>query len=108
MKSETPAVPWRVAGDDLLLDVRLTPRAAHDRIDGPEHLSDGRLVLKARVRAVPEKGAANAALAKLFAKALDVHKSAVSLETGTTSRLKTLRIEGGAAGLSARLQDLFG
>lgn len=108
MAPETPDLPWRVAGDDVLLDVRLTPRAAHDRIDGAECLSDGRVVLKARVRAVPEKGAANAALVKLIARALDVHKSAVSLETGATSRLKTLKIQGSSASLPGRLQGLLG
>jgi uncharacterized protein (TIGR00251 family) len=107
MKPEIPAFPWRAAGDDFLLDVRLTPRAAHDRIDGADRLSDGRIILKARVRAVPEKGAANKALIKLVAKALDLPGASVSLNSGTTSRLKTLRLQGEVKNLEARLRDLL-
>ena len=50
------------AADHLRLEVRLTPRASCDLIEGEKLLSDGRRVLAARVRAVPEKGAANEAL----------------------------------------------
>jgi uncharacterized protein YggU (UPF0235/DUF167 family) len=51
-------------------------------------------LLKARVRAAPEKGEANAALEKLLAKALGVAKSKVKVARGTTARLKTVEIEG--------------
>lgn len=108
MTPEERPLPWRATGDGFLLDIRLTPRAAHDRLDGLDRLSDGRVVLKARVRAVPEKGAANAALVKLLAKALDLHKSAISLESGATSRLKTLKLQGNAATLAEHLQSLLG
>lgn len=50
--------------------------------------------LKARVRAAPEKGEANAALEKLLAKALGVPKSRVQVARGTTARLKTIEIDG--------------
>lgn len=63
-----------------------------DRLEGVETASDGRSHLKARVRAVPENGAANHALEKLIAKALGVPASAVSVVAGGTSRLKTLRV----------------
>ena len=55
--------------DHLRLDVRLTPRAARDFLEGETRLADGRRVLSARVRAVPEKGAANEALLSLIARA---------------------------------------
>lgn len=97
------APAWRRAGDSLLVDVRLTPKSSKDGIDGLEQLADGRCVLKARVRAVPEKGAANAALIKLIAKAVGLPKSAVDLESGSTSRIKTLRLIGDADQLSATL-----
>lgn len=50
------------------------------------------MFLKVRVRAVPEKGKANAAIEKVLAKALGVPKSAVSVEKGETQRIKTVRI----------------
>ncbi|NJL07406.1 MAG: hypothetical protein HC900_03440 [Methylacidiphilales bacterium] len=53
---------WRAVGDGITLSVRLTPRGGRDALDGLAELSDGRRVLAARVRAVPEAGAANAAL----------------------------------------------
>jgi uncharacterized protein YggU (UPF0235/DUF167 family) len=88
--------------------VRLTPKAALDRIDGVETAADGRSHLKARVRAVPENGAANQALERIMAKALGVPASAVSVIAGGTSRLKTLRIVGDAAELAKSVEGLAG
>lgn len=66
----------------------------------------GRMLLKARVRAVPEDGKANAALLKLLAKTIGVPKSAVTLVAGHTSRVKTLRLTGDAARLATALNAL--
>ncbi|TIO71907.1 MAG: DUF167 domain-containing protein, partial [Mesorhizobium sp.] len=83
------ASPFRPRDDGIDLFVRLTPKAAVDRIEGIEMAADGRSHLKARVRAVPENGAANTALERMVAKALGVPGSAVSVVAGGTSRLKT-------------------
>lgn len=72
--------------------VRLTPKAASDAIDGAGADAEGRRHLKARVRAVPEKGKANAALKALLAKALGAPKSAVAVEAGGANRVKTLSV----------------
>jgi uncharacterized protein YggU (UPF0235/DUF167 family) len=74
--------------------VRLTPRAAQERIDGWDADDHGRPVLKVRVRAAPIEGRANAALVALIAGALNCPKSRVILSGGETSRLKTLEIDG--------------
>ncbi|MFI4997415.1 MAG: DUF167 family protein [Hyphomicrobiales bacterium] len=92
-----------VPADHLRLEVRLTPRAARDVIDGEKTLSDGRRVLAARVRAIPEDGAANSSLLRLIAKACGVGASKVSLISGAGSRLKSIRIEGDPALLAAAL-----
>ena len=89
--------------DGLRLEVRLTPRAAMDAIDGEKRLSDGRSVLAARVRAVPEKWLANAALLRLLAKSCGLAPSKVTLVAGESSRLKTVRIEGDPAVLAGAL-----
>ena len=34
------ALPWRQAGDGLLMDVRLTPKSSKDGIDGIDRLAD--------------------------------------------------------------------
>ena len=86
----------------------MTPRGGRDAIDGVEALSDGRRVLKVRVRAVPEDGAANEGVRRLLAKALRLPASAVSLETGATARLKTFLIAGEAEPLAAKLAALTG
>jgi uncharacterized protein len=51
-------------------------------------------VLKARVRAVPEAGRANAALEALIAAWLGVPRSTVSVIQGGKSRLKRVAITG--------------
>ena len=79
----------------FILRVRLTPNASVDRIEGVEQAADGSAHLKCRVRAVPEKGAANAALEKLLARALKTPKSAVAVIGGSTARVKTVRVEPG-------------
>jgi uncharacterized protein len=74
--------------------VRLTPRASSEAFAGVAALGDGREALKAKVRAAPQDGAANAALIRLTAKTLGVAPSRIRLESGASSRLKTLVIEG--------------
>lgn len=87
----------------VLLHVRLTPRGGADRLEGWGADAAGRSFLKARVRAAPEEGAANAALEALLAKALGVPKSAVQVSAGHAARLKTLRVEGADAAALAAL-----
>jgi uncharacterized protein YggU (UPF0235/DUF167 family) len=77
----------------LILHVRLTPRAADDRIEGWANDADGRPVLAVRVRAAPVQGEANAALEKLLAKALGVPRSTVSVARGGKSRTKAVEID---------------
>jgi uncharacterized protein len=102
------AVPWATRKDGIALAVRLTPKSSRDAVEGVEHLADGRAVLKARVRAVPEAGAANAALLRLLAESLSLSPSGLSLESGDASRLKTIFIAGDPTVLAAKLTMLAG
>ncbi|TPI46859.1 DUF167 domain-containing protein [Mesorhizobium sp. B3-1-7] len=102
------STPFRLRENGIDLYVRLTPKAALDRIDGVETTADGRSHLKARVRAVPENGAANQALERMMAKALGVPVAGVSVVAGGTSRLKTLRIVGDGAELAKSVEALIG
>ena len=74
--------------------MRLKPSGGADRIDGCASDDAGRSYLKARVRAAPEDGKANAALEAMLAKAFGVAKSKVKVARGTTARLKSVDIEG--------------
>lgn len=104
MTSQAASRPWTATAEGLRLAVRLTPRGGRDAIDGVEILSDGRPVLKVRVRAAPSEGEANAALIALLARELGVSRSSVTLATGATARVKLLAIEGGGDALAARLE----
>ncbi len=98
--------PWTATADGVVIDVRLTPRGGRDAIEGTELLADGRVVLKARVRAAPSEGEANAALCRLIAKALAVAPRDVTVAAGATSRIKRLRVTGEAAAIIAALRSV--
>jgi uncharacterized protein YggU (UPF0235/DUF167 family) len=104
MPARPSTVPWSATASGIVIAVRLTPKGGRDSIDGIEALSDGRFVLKARVRALPSEGEANAALVKLIARTLDVPNRAVALAGGATSRVKRITVEGDAPALIARLE----
>jgi len=86
-----------------LLSVRLTPRAARERLaPGP----DGAFV--AHVTAPPVEGAANAALCRLVAKAAGVAPSRVDVVGGQRGRQKVVRVDGiDEATLRARIGASF-
>lgn len=87
----------RIKSGGATVRVRLTPSSNADRIDGLGADSAGAPHVKARVRAVPEDGEANDALVELLADSLGVSKSAVRVERGQTTRVKTVYIAGVAA-----------
>jgi uncharacterized protein len=97
---------WTAAADGLLLSVRLTPRGGRDAIEGIGTLSDGRAVLRARVRAAPSEGEANAALQTLLARKLGVPARNVHLVAGASARLKRVKIEGDGTALAARIERI--
>ena len=99
-------LPWHSAPGGVLVDVRLTPRGGRDAIEGVARRADGRVVLKARVRAAPSEGEANAALCRLLANAVGVAPRQATLVSGATAREKRVRISGDAARLVAALTRL--
>jgi uncharacterized protein (TIGR00251 family) len=98
--------PWAAAADGIVLTVRLTPKGGRDSIDGIEETSDGRPVLKVRVRAAPSDGNANDALVRLIAKTVGVPPRAVELIAGHTARVKRLKIDGSAIALAEALERI--
>ena len=92
--------------DGAIVTVRLTPKGGRDSIDGVGTLADGTVVLKARVRAAPSEGEANAALCRLLAKALGVPPGRVAVEGGATSRLTRVKATGDAPALAAALEKI--
>lgn len=74
-------------GADLLLDVRVIPRAKQTGIAG---IRDGRLLI--RLQAPPLEGRANAALEQWLARLCGVSRGAVTVESGARSRDKRVRV----------------
>lgn len=97
---------WRYGAQGVSIALRVTPRGGQDRIDGVETLANGRSVVKVRVRAIAESGEANRAVTDLLAKELGVRKSAVRLQSGVTSRLKQIAVDGDPRALGERLRLL--
>ncbi len=102
----TDADAWRATSDGLVIRCRLTPKGGRDAIDGVARLSDGTVVLMARVRCAPQGGEANEALCALLADRLGAPASRVRLEAGAKSRLKQVAVSGDPATLIARLEAL--
>jgi uncharacterized protein len=73
--------------------VKLTPRAAQNKIGEWTENEHGKKILKVYVTAVPEDGKANQSLIALLAKSWKIPKSSIKIVNGATDRLKTLRIE---------------
>ncbi len=100
------ATPWSLRDGSIVLTVRLTPKASRDEIEGIAELADGTAVLKARVRAIPEAGKANAALIKLLSKTLGISESRIDLRSGAAGRTKILELTGDSQALATRLTAL--
>lgn len=78
---------YRWEGEDLLLQVRVQPRASRDEIVGPHAGS-----LKVRITAPPVEGKANAHLIRFLAKAFGLSRGDVELLGGESARSKRLRL----------------
>lgn len=74
-------------GDDLVLRCHLQPKASRSEFCGSH---DERL--KLRIAAPPVEGRANTELIAFLAKAFGVAQRAVSIESGSSGRRKTIRI----------------
>jgi hypothetical protein len=85
-----PLPPFlRAQGHDVLVLVKLQPRASRNEI-----LDASGGELRVRVTAPPVDAAANEALRRLMADALGCPRQAVELVRGHTSRHKVLRLHG--------------
>lgn len=73
--------------------VKLSPKAAKNKIQGWEEDLLGDKILKVSVTAPPERGKANKALIDLLAKHYQLPKSAFSILRGATSRTKIIKIQ---------------
>ncbi|MFB6261676.1 MAG: DUF167 domain-containing protein [Thiohalorhabdaceae bacterium] len=90
-------------GADLLLHVRVQPKAANDGIAGL--YGD---TLKVRITAPPVEGKANQHLLNFLAKELGLAKGAVTVAKGFKGRDKTLRLAGADPAAFAAARERWG
>lgn len=88
-----------------MVSIRVTPRAARERIGEVVAEADGGRMIKVSVTAAPERGKANAAAIRLLAKAWRVPKSSLSVVSGATERRKTIHVAGEPQDLIRRLTE---
>ena len=80
-------IDYSLEGNAVIFRVQVVPRASRSEIVGEHNGS-----LRVRVAAPPVDGAANDELIKVLAKRIRVPKTAVSITSGHTARLKTVCI----------------
>lgn len=93
-------------GDGIAVFVRATPKSQSDSIAGLHVDEKGKVSLKVRVRALPAKGKANAAVIATLAKALRLPKSSMRIVSGAGERNKTVLIEGNRDDIIERVDGL--
>ncbi len=106
MTAEAPLDPpfLRRTAEGVAVRVRLTPKAARDGVDGAVALAPPEAAaLAVRLRARPVEGQANAALVAFLAEILGLPRSAVSLQKGAASRIKTVLLRGDPEALARAL-----
>jgi uncharacterized protein YggU (UPF0235/DUF167 family) len=101
-----PATCYSPHSEGLMVEIRLTPRADRDAVDGIGRDCGGAAFLAVRVTAAPSEGAANAALVALLSRRWRLPKSAFALVRGESARVKRLSVTAPAARLAAALADL--
>jgi uncharacterized protein YggU (UPF0235/DUF167 family) len=89
-----------------MVEIRLTPRADRDAIDGIGRDAAGAAYLAVRVTAAPSEGAANDALIAVLARRWRLPKSAFALVRGDSARQKRISVTAAASRLAAALADL--
>jgi uncharacterized protein len=99
---------WRLVDGGLALRVRVTVKSSRDQVDNRTTATADGPAVAVRVRAVPEDGAANAAVARVVADWLGVPKSSVAVTGGLKSRTKCVTISGDGAALLEKLPELKG
>ena len=86
----------------VVLNVRVTPRAANDAVVG---VMDGK-VLKIRIQAPPVDGKANAYLVRYLSGLWNIPRSEIEILSGKTGRGKRVRINNPPRGFLRQLESI--
>ena len=85
--SRTAGDGWRFDGEDLVLNLRVQPRATPEGF--AEAVGDA---IKLRIKAAPVEGRANERLIAVLAREFGVGRSRFVIESGLTGRNKRVRV----------------
>jgi uncharacterized protein (TIGR00251 family) len=86
-------LPIRETNKGIELFVKVTPKAAKNRIGEIKEESTGHYALKIYVTSPPENNQANQAVIELIGKQFKIPKSLINIISGGTSRHKTLLLQ---------------
>ena len=104
MSPEPKAPPFTSRPGGVSVAVRLTPKAAKNRIGDIRASADGKEALRVSVTAPPESGKANKALIALLAKEWKMAKGGITIKTGARGRNKTEFLAGDPKVLMGKLR----
>lgn len=74
------------------LRIKVLPKSPKNKVVEILEDADGEKTIKIRIKAVPEKGKANAELIKFLSKELNVPRDKISIISGKTEQLKLVKI----------------
>ena len=95
-------LPIKIYEDKILLNVKITPKAAKNRIGKTFNES-----LKIYVTAAAEAGQANKSVIELLAKELKISKSSITITQGLTSPNKVISLVGEQISIIKHLQMMI-
>ncbi|MCH8092615.1 MAG: DUF167 domain-containing protein [Proteobacteria bacterium] len=105
MSPEHKTLPFTSRPNGVSVAVRLTPKAANNRIGDIRASADGKEALRVWVTPPPESGKANTALIALLAKEWKMAKGDITIKTGARGRNKIVFLAGDPKALMGKLRD---
>lgn len=75
------------------LRIKVLPKSPKNEVVEILEDADGEKTIKIRIKAIPEKGKANAELIKFLSKELGVPRDKISIISGKTEQLKLVKIK---------------
>jgi uncharacterized protein len=96
--SNVHVIPYSIRNGQVVFNVQVVPRSSRSQVLGEYNRS-----LRVKIAAPPVDGAANEELIRVLAKKFGVARSAVTIISGRSSKVKQISIEGPADDIAALL-----
>ena len=96
--SNVDVIPYSIRNGQVVFNVQVVPRSSRSQVLGEYNQS-----LRVKIAAPPVDGAANEELIRVLAKTFGVARSAVTIISGRSSKVKQISIEGPTDDIAALL-----